>query len=79
MANWLLLHLTSSHQFDYETSKGIAAEKLKKDDKLVIIGIPAPEKWRTPKGLELWKETLKHSDVNEKYAEIEKLNKKINN
>lgn len=61
---------------DFETCKGVAAEKLKKDDKLVIIGIPAPEKWRTPKGLEMWKETLKRSDVKEKYVEIEKLNTK---
>jgi DUF917 family protein len=61
---------------DFETFKGVAAEKLKKDDKLVIIGIPAPEKWRTPKGLEMWKETLKRSDVKEKYVEIEKLNTK---
>jgi DUF917 family protein len=63
---------------DFETCKGVAAEKIKKDDKLVIIGIPAPEKWRTPKGLEMWRETLKRSEVNEKYVEIEKLNKDRN-
>jgi len=61
---------------DFETCKGVAAEKIKKDDKLVIIGIPAQKKWRTQKGLEMWRETLKRSDVNEKYSEIEKLNTK---
>ena len=61
---------------DYETCKSVAAEKLKKDDRLVIIGIPAPEKWRTPKGRQMWKETLKNSDLNEKYKEIEKLSRK---
>jgi DUF917 family protein len=59
---------------DFEACKGVAAEKIKKDDKLAIIGIPAPQKWRTPKGLEMWRETLKRSEVNEKYVEIEKLN-----
>jgi DUF917 family protein len=59
---------------DLETCKGIAAEKLKKSDKLVIVGIPAPEKWRTPRGLEMWREALKRSEMNEKYVEIEKLN-----
>jgi DUF917 family protein len=58
---------------NYENCKGVAAEKIKKHEKLAIIGIPAPEKWRTPKGLEMWRETLKRSDISEKYVEIEKM------
>jgi len=44
-----------------------------KDDKLTVIGIPAPAKWQTPKGLEMWKEVLQESGVKEKYTPIEKL------
>jgi len=57
-----------------ETCKCITAEKIKKGDKMVVIGIPAPEKWRTPKGLELWKDVLQRSNINEKYVELERLN-----
>jgi DUF917 family protein len=57
-----------------ETCKCVPAEKIKKDDKLVIIGIPAPQKWRTPKGLQLWKDVLKRSNISEKYVELERLN-----
>jgi len=57
-----------------ETCKCVTAEKIKKGDKLVVIGIPAPKKWRTLKGLELWKDVLQHSNINEKYVELERLN-----
>jgi len=57
-----------------ETCKCVTAEKIKKGDKLAMIGIPAPKKWRTPKGLELWKDVLQRSNITEKYVEIEKLN-----
>jgi len=57
-----------------ETCKCAPAEKIKKDDKLVVIGIPAPEKWRTPKGLELWKDVLQRANISEKYVELEQLN-----
>jgi len=57
-----------------ETCKCIPAEKIKKDDKLVMIGIPAPKKWRTPKGLELWKDVLQRANISEKYVELEQLN-----
>jgi len=56
-----------------ETCKCVAAEKIKKGDKLTVLGIPSPKKWRTPKGLELWKNALQRSNINEKYVEIEKL------
>jgi len=58
----------------HETCKCVTAEKIKKDDKLTVIGIPAPKKWRTPKGLELWKEVLQRSGISEKYVELEQLN-----
>jgi len=57
-----------------ETGKCIPAETVKKGDKLVVIGIPAPKKWRTPKGLELWKDVLQRSNISEKYVELEQLN-----
>jgi len=57
-----------------ETCKCVPAEKIKKNDKLAVIGIPAPKKWRTPKGLELWKDVLQRANINEKYVELEQLN-----
>jgi len=58
-----------------ETGKCVTAEKIKKDDKLAVLGIPAPEKWRTTKGLELWKDVLQRSNIKEEYSPIEKLNR----
>jgi len=58
-----------------ETGKCVTAEKIKKGDKLVVLGLPAPEKWRTTKGLELWKDVLQRSDIREVYSPIEKLNR----
>jgi hypothetical protein len=51
----------------------ITAEKIETGDKLAILTLPAPEKWRTKKGLELWREALQRADVNEEYVPIEKL------
>jgi hypothetical protein len=56
-----------------ETGKCITAEKIMKGDKLVVLGLPAPQKWRTSRGLELWKEVLQRSNVSEHYVPIEKL------
>lgn len=58
----------------FETYKCIPTEMMKKGDKLVIIGIPAHKKWRTPKGLELWQDVLQRSNIDERYVELEKLN-----
>jgi len=58
-----------------ETGKCITAEKIVKGEKLVILGIPAPQKWRTPKGLELWKDVLERSGIKETYIPVEQLNK----
>jgi hypothetical protein len=56
-----------------ETGRCITAEKIKRGDNLVMIGIPAPEKWRAKKGLELWEEVLYRSNIKERYFAIEKL------
>jgi DUF917 family protein len=58
-----------------ETGKCITAETIEEGDKLTILGIPAPEKWRTAKGLELWRDTLRRSNVLEEYVPLEKLTK----
>ena len=56
-----------------ETCMCITAEKIKKGDKLVVLGLPAPQRWRTSKGLELWKDVLQRSEVLEDYVPIEHL------
>ena len=59
----------------HETGKCITAEKIEKGEKLVILGIPTPQKWRTPRGLELWRDVLERSAIEEVYVPIEQLNK----
>lgn len=56
-----------------DTCKCVPAEKVKKGDRLVVIGIPAPAKWRSQRGLELWREVLQGSRVKERYVPIEHL------
>ncbi|MEM3700240.1 MAG: DUF917 domain-containing protein [Candidatus Bathyarchaeia archaeon] len=56
-----------------ETGKCITAEKIEKGDKIVVLGLPSPEKWRTKKGLDLWKDALQRSGIMEEYVPIEKL------
>ncbi len=56
-----------------ETGKCITAEKIQEDDKLTVLGLPAPQKWRTSKGLELWKDVLQRSNILEEYVPIEQL------
>jgi len=56
-----------------ETCKCITAEKIEKTDKLAVLGLPAPQKWRTTKGLELWKDVLERSKIFEEYVPLEKL------
>jgi DUF917 family protein len=58
-----------------ETGKCITAEKIEKGDRLAVLGLPAPQKWRTERGLELWKDVLQRSKVFEEYVPIEKLAK----
>lgn len=56
-----------------ETGKCITAEKIEKGDELAVLGLPAPQKWRTSRGLELWKDVLERSNIFEGYIPIEKL------
>jgi len=56
-----------------ETGKCITAEKIENDDKLAVLGLPAPQKWRTRRGLELWTDVLQRSNVLEEYVHIEQL------
>jgi DUF917 family protein len=56
-----------------ETSKCITAEKIEQGDKVAVLGLLAPQKWRTKKGLELWKDVLQRSNISERYVPIEKL------
>ena len=56
-----------------ETGKCITAEKIKEGSKLTILGLPSPKKWRTSKGLELWKDVLRRSNILEEYVPIEQL------
>ncbi|MEM2419655.1 MAG: DUF917 domain-containing protein [Candidatus Bathyarchaeia archaeon] len=58
---------------DPTTCRCVTAEKIVEGDKLVILGLPAPDKWRTKKGLELWKDVLQRSGVYDEYVPIEKL------
>jgi len=58
-----------------ETGRCIPAEKVKKDDKLAVIGIPAPSKWRSKEGLKLWQEVMQKSGIDEHYTAIERLAK----
>jgi len=58
-----------------DTCKSVSAEKIKKNDKLTVIGIPAPAKWRSPKGLELWKNVMQESGIKENYVPVEQLAK----
>jgi DUF917 family protein len=56
-----------------ETGKCITAEKIENGDKLMVLGLPAPQKWRTSKGLELWKDVLRRSDIYEEYVPIDRV------
>jgi hypothetical protein len=58
-----------------ETGKCVTAEKISKGDKLVMLGIPAPQKWRNRKGLELWRDILLRSNIRERYVAIENLHR----
>jgi DUF917 family protein len=56
-----------------ENGRCITAEKIVEGEKIVVLGLPAPEKWRTSKGLELWRDVLQRSGIFEEYTPIEKL------
>ena len=56
-----------------KNGKCVAAERLREGEELVIIGIKASEKWRTERGLELWREVLQRTGIIESYIPIENL------
>ncbi|UCE44090.1 MAG: DUF917 domain-containing protein [Candidatus Bathyarchaeota archaeon] len=56
-----------------ETGRCVTAEKIRKAQRLIVLGFLAPKKWRTRRGLELWKDVLQRSNVNEAYVPIEQL------
>lgn len=58
-----------------ETGRCITAEKIDKGDKLAVLGLPAPQKWRTSKGLKLWKDVLERSRILENYVPIEEISR----
>ena len=58
---------------DLETGICHSAEKLKKGDNLTFLGLPAPQKWRTNKGLELWKDVLQRAEIFEEYIPLKRL------
>jgi len=57
-----------------ESGKCATAEKIEESDKLTVLGLPAPNKWRTTKGLGLWKDVLQRSNIFEEHVPIEQLN-----
>ncbi len=56
-----------------KTGTCVTAEKIEKADRLVVLGIPAPQKWRTNEGLQLWKDVLQRSHIRELFLTIEQL------
>ena len=56
---------------DSETGEGITNDKLSKGMKVTVIGMKAPEAWRTEKGLKVL--SPKHFGFEEEYVPIEKL------
>lgn len=58
---------------DPATCRCVTAERIVEGDKLAVLGLPAPEKWRTKKGLKLWKDVLQRSGIQDEYAPIERL------
>jgi DUF917 family protein len=57
----------------FQTGQCITAERIKIGDRLIVLGVPAPPKWRTPQGLMLWKDVLERSGIVESYVAIEEL------
>jgi DUF917 family protein len=56
-----------------ETGRCMTAERIKKGDRMTVLGLPTSQKWRTPRGLELWKDVLRRMGIMEAYLPIERL------
>lgn len=37
----------------------VTAERIEKGDRLAVLGLPSPERWKERKGLELWRDVLR--------------------
>lgn len=53
----------------------VTAEKINEGNKITVLGLPAPQKWKTPRGLKLWKDVLRQTGIMEIYMSIEQLSK----
>ncbi len=56
---------------DPETGTCLPAETIEHGDRLIVLGLPAPPKWRTERGQELWNEVLHRSGIHADYLPIE--------
>lgn len=54
-----------------ETYRCVTAERIEKGDELIVLGIPAPLKWRRLRGLELWKGVLRRAGIEDAYVPLE--------
>ena len=50
----------------------VTAEKIEKGDRLSVLVLPSPERWKERKGLELWREVLREAGVTEEYIPFDK-------
>ena len=51
----------------------VTAEEIEKDDRLTILGLPSPDRWKKRKGLELWKEAMTEAGITEEYRSLDSL------
>ena len=54
-----------------ENGKCVTAERIREGDSIAVLGLKAPEKWRTDKGLRLWREVITRAGITEEYVPIE--------
>ncbi len=57
----------------FGTGRCVTAERIEKGEALVVAGIPAPLKWRSPRGLGLWEEVLRRARIGDTYVPLEQL------
>jgi DUF917 family protein len=58
---------------DSRTGRCITAEGVEKKDDVVVLGLPAPRKWMSPRGLALWRDTLQRAGITETYSPVANL------
>lgn len=57
----------------FKTGRCVTAEKIKKGDELVVVGISAPLKWRSLEGLRLWGDVLRRAGIMDAYVPMKQL------